>query len=295
MIAVDVGNARIKFGWFPCSEGKRGQSPGLPEPEATLRLDGRTPDFAPLAAWIEELSAKAAVDPGGQSHFREDASRPCPKIGTFPSVPLAWYIGSVNRPSATRLLDWLRSRRPQDRLTLLAAGDLPLEVRLPRPDMVGVDRLLDALAANVLRQPGRPGRSHRRGHGGHGRSGVGGRGLSGRGDSAGHCHVGPRLARVHRSAAAGGLLRVGRAAAGLGHRHRSGPPPGLFWGAVGGLRELIGQLAGAERPEVILTGGASPAVAELLGQSARLVPHLTLAGIALAAAAVPSPSGRGSG
>ena len=70
---------------------------------------------------------------------------------------------------------------------------------------------------------------------------------------------------------------------------------GLFWGAVGGLRELIGQLAGAERPEVILTGGASPAVAELLGQSARLVPHLTLAGIALAAAAVPSPSGRGSG
>ncbi len=70
---------------------------------------------------------------------------------------------------------------------------------------------------------------------------------------------------------------------------------GALLGRGGGIRELIGQLAGAERPQVILTGGASPAVAELLGQSARLVPHLTLAGIALAAAAVPSPSGRGSG
>ncbi|MGO8690048.1 MAG: type III pantothenate kinase [Thermoguttaceae bacterium] len=295
MIAVDVGNARIKFGWFPCSEGKRGQSPGLPEPEATLRLDGRTPDFAPLAAWIEELSAKAAVDPGGQSHFREDASRPCPKIGTVPSVPLAWYIGSVNRPSATRLLDWLRSRRPQDRLTLLAAGDLPLEVRLPRPDMVGVDRLLDALAANALRQPGRP---------------------------AVVIDVGTAVTVDLVSAAGaflGGAILPGIAMSAralheftdllplVDFSELAAPPPalgtdtvaalraGLFWGAVGGLRELIGQLAGAERPEVILTGGASPAVAELLGQSARLVPHLTLAGIALAAAAVPSPSGRGSG
>ncbi len=37
---------------------------------------------------------------------------------------------------------------------------------------------------------------------------------------------------------------------------------GLFWGAVGGVRELMGQLAGPERPQVILTGGASAAVAE---------------------------------
>ena len=41
-------------------------------------------------------------------------------------------------------------------------------------------------------------------------------------------------------------------------------------------------LAGGE-PEGFLTGGAGPAVAQLLGPSARHVPHLTLAGIALAA------------
>ena len=33
---------------------------------------------------------------------------------------------------------------------------MPLVIRLPRPDMVGVDRLLDALATNRLRPPGRP-------------------------------------------------------------------------------------------------------------------------------------------
>jgi type III pantothenate kinase len=58
---------------------------------------------------------------------------------------------------------------------------------------------------------------------------------------------------------------------------------GLLWGAVGAIRELIGRMAADAQPQVLLTGGASPAVAALLGSSARYVPHLTLAGIALAA------------
>jgi len=77
----------------------------------------------------------------------------------------------------------------------------------------------------------------------------------------------------------------------------AGPPPalgtsteqamqsGLFWGAVGAIRQLVerlGREAGGT-PEVFLTGGAGPAVAALLGPHARHVPHLTLAGIALAA------------
>ena len=62
---------------------------------------------------------------------------------------------------------------------------------------------------------------------------------------------------------------------------------GLFWGAVGAIRELIPRLSGqaANQVEVFLTGGAAPAVAELLSDAARYVPHLTLAGIALAAKA----------
>jgi type III pantothenate kinase len=62
---------------------------------------------------------------------------------------------------------------------------------------------------------------------------------------------------------------------------------GLFWGAVGAIRELIGRLsAGQPTPaDVFLSGGAGPAVAQLLGPATQHVPHLTLAGIALTAAA----------
>jgi pantothenate kinase type III len=54
---------------------------------------------------------------------------------------------------------------------------------------------------------------------------------------------------------------------------------------VGAIRQVTERLAGgaANRAQVFLTGGAGPAVAELLGARARYVPHLTLAGIALAA------------
>ena len=64
---------------------------------------------------------------------------------------------SAGRVAAARL--GCGTNGPQDRVTLPAAGDLPLKVAVSaRPDMVGVDRLLDAVAANRLRNPrrGRP-------------------------------------------------------------------------------------------------------------------------------------------
>jgi pantothenate kinase type III len=86
---------------------------------------------------------------------------------------------------------------------------------------------------------------------------------------------------------------------------------GLFWGAVGAIRQLIEELArhvdagatgilpvpscesvntiehGQEAHrtllQVFLTGGAGATVAKLLGPNAQHIPHLTLAGIALSA------------
>ena len=60
---------------------------------------------------------------------------------------------------------------------------------------------------------------------------------------------------------------------------------GLFWGAVGAIRQLIERLCetAGGRPQVFLTGGAGPAVADLLGGPTRHVPNLTLSGIAQAA------------
>ena len=132
LIAVDVGNSRIKLGLFRTAEAA-----GLPEPVSTLHLDGRFASFEQLAEWMAAFSPDA-----------------CAGIPA-PNAPFRWHIGSVNRPAASRLIDWLRDHRCDDEIMLLTSGDLPLTVRLPRPDMVGVDRLLDALAANRLRTPGR--------------------------------------------------------------------------------------------------------------------------------------------
>ena len=217
MIAVDVGNARIKLGWFD-----RRNAAGLPEPRQTLALDNRSRDFAALSTWLEGIPAACEASP-------------------------SWRIASVNRPAATRLLDWLRSNRPQDRIALLAAGDLPLAVELPRPDMVGVDRLLDAVAANVLRPPNRPAVVVDVGTAITVDLRVARGGLSRRVDPAGHRHVRPRPARVHRSAAAFGHFRTGRPAAGLGRFDRVGHAVRAFLGRHRG-RPPIDRADGRRRP-----------------------------------------------
>lgn len=252
LIAVDVGNNRIKLGWFEQAGDDR-----LPKPVAELQLPG--PVFQPqeLADWVACLGRPRTT----------------------------WWIGSVNRPATAELLQWIRFQRPEDRIVLLAASDLPLEVCVERPDMVGVDRLLNAVAANRLRSGDRP---------------------------AVVVDVGSAITVDLVSAAGaflGGAIMPGIAMSAqalhkftdllpLVEMRDLGEPPspvgratvpamqsGLFWGAVGGVRQLVAQMAeqiGAD-PEVFLTGGASPAVALLLASKARHVPHLTLAGIALTA------------
>jgi type III pantothenate kinase len=63
---------------------------------------------------------------------------------------------------------------------------------------------------------------------------------------------------------------------------------GLFWGAVGAMREVMARFAdGPTEPQVFLTGGGAPLFAVVLGEVSpgplEFVPHLTLAGIALTA------------
>jgi type III pantothenate kinase len=262
LIAVDVGNNRVKLGLF---DGAAGRKCGhLPEPGRTLTVAGDGAGLDGILNWLGPLEP---------SH-------------------VAWWIGSVNRPSATRLVDWLRNQAPAGNVTLLASGDLPLRVALERPDRVGIDRLLDALAANHLREPDRP---------------------------AIVVDVGTAI--TVDLVSADGVFQGGAIAPGLAMVARalhdytdmlplveaelSSPPPavgdstvaalhsGMFWGGVGTIRELITRMTpgGGPRPAVFLTGGASPAVAQLLGPEARHVPHLTLAGIALAAQSpIPNPS-----
>ncbi|MGW8256266.1 MAG: type III pantothenate kinase, partial [Thermoguttaceae bacterium] len=122
-LVVDIGNARIKMGVVPSLVGDV-----VSEPLRVLTLQGQSPQFDDIARWLGDLDREK----------------------------LAWFLASVNRPGATMLINWLRQHRSDDPITLLSAEDLPLVVRLPRPDMVGIDRLVDAVAVNRLRSAGRP-------------------------------------------------------------------------------------------------------------------------------------------
>ncbi|MCE5268790.1 MAG: type III pantothenate kinase [Planctomycetaceae bacterium] len=270
LVAVDVGNARIKLGLFD-----RDDAAAIPEPLGVLPLLGDAPALEQIVPWLAATSKHPA---------REQACR-------------RWIIASVNRPATSRLIEWLRDHRPADRITLLACGDLPLEVRLSRPDMVGIDRLVDAVAVNRLRRPG---------------------------SAAVIVDVGTAI--TIDLVSPDGAFLGGAILPGLGMAARAlheftdllplvnvcdltSPPPaigtatvpaiesGLFWGTVGAIRELIermhqGAISQPSPPaDVFLTGGAGAAVAELLGPDARYVPHLTLAGIALAAGLEPTDVG----
>ncbi|HEY7328977.1 MAG TPA: type III pantothenate kinase [Gemmataceae bacterium] len=66
-----------------------------------------------------------------------------------------WVVSGVHPQRRDQLIEWLRQRGQRVRL-LDDPKDLPLRVLVARPDHVGVDRLLDAVAANHRRTPGTP-------------------------------------------------------------------------------------------------------------------------------------------
>ncbi len=271
LIAVDVGNARIKLGLFAarCAAGSAASArAALPDPARTLSLDGDAPDLREMAVWLAA-----------------DGDR-----------PLSWWIASVHRAATTRLIDWLRAHRPDDRIILLAADDLPLTVRLERPDMVGVDRLVDAVAANRLRAANRPAVIVDVG------TAITVDWVAADGAFRGGAILpGLRMAArgLHEFTDLLPLVDVSELAApppALGTTTVSAMQSGLLWGTIGAIRQLIEQLAVdlgdakiAADPQVFLTGGASPVVARLLGREVMHVPNLTLSGIALSASQPDAP------
>ncbi|GAB6167345.1 hypothetical protein JCM19992_33450 [Thermostilla marina] len=203
---------------------------------------------------------------------------------------VSWYIGSVNRAGTTRLLEWQRTHRPQDRVVLLTYEDVPIDVRIPDPDMVGIDRLLDAAAADRLRSKGVPAVVVDLGtaitvdlvsaDGGF----LGGAILPGLAMAARALHEYTDLLP---------LIDVAEFDAPpdpLGTSTEAAMSAGLFWGPVGGVRELVARHEErlAAKAEIFVTGGNASQVVEALGERARLVPDLTLAGTAWTAARLES-------
>ena len=261
LVAVDIGNSRIKLGLF-----ERPLAETLPEASRTLALD---PDWSEsqLLEWL----------PAAPAHF-------------------AWWVSSVQRTVSTHLFDWLAAQHAERR-KLLVAADLPLEVALEHPDRVGMDRLVDCVGVNRLRAAGRAAVIVDLGtaitvdlvsaSGAFQGGGI----LPGIGMSARALHQFTDLLPLLS------MSELADPPAVLGTSTASAMRSGLYWGAIGAIREMIARLTAGrlDDAQVFLTGGAAPSVAGLLvdqrsgsaghpGLAAIYVPHLALSGIALAAA-----------
>ncbi|WP_425617073.1 type III pantothenate kinase [Anatilimnocola sp. NA78] len=250
LIAVDIGNSFAKLGWFAAERNAASELP-----LATQTADFRTED-GPGDELLEKL----------------------------PHEAVRWRVSSVNRAGQQRLGNWVRQHRPADDYRVLSRHDLPIEVLVDEPNKVGLDRLAAAVGANVLRTANTP-------------AIVVGAGtavtvnlLSSEGAFLG----GTILAGFRMSAEA---LFGGADQLPLTTLQPNEEPPevvgkntdaairsGLFWGAVGAVREIVERMK-AEldvEPELFITGGDLRRLSPLVAEHARYLPNLVLRGIAVA-------------
>ncbi len=251
LVVVDIGNTRLKLGVF---EGPSGTP--LPLPKGTLSI-----------AHDWQAAEVDAFLPHPVPHYR-------------------WVICSVNRPACARLVDWLR-KRGAEHVWEMEYTDLRVTADVERPDYVGIDRLANVVAVNRIRPASEPAIIVDMG------TALKVDLVSATGSFAGGT-IAPGLemsARaLHEYTDLLPLIEVTEPETALGKSTVEAMLSGLYWGAIGAVRELAERIvpAGSD-PEIILTGGTGTLFAGALeSHSARppqFVPHLTLAGIAIAAGA----------
>ena len=254
LLAVDVGNSRVKFGLFAADVIGNGPLQ-LPTIHKSLAI---APDAEVPWTIIREWSGSSAIgSPAGIV------------AGANPAI----------RDGITA--NWPADLPPPRVLT--DPAELGLPVQLEHPDRTGIDRLLNAVAVNCLRPDGRPAIIVDSGTAttvdalDAGGAFLGGAILPGFG----------LLARsLHRYTALLPLLTLEQLGDGppspLGKDTPAAIRSGLFYGQLGAVRELADSLErelGSGPATMFLTGGGGPLLATALPE-ARLVPHLGLHGLA---------------
>jgi type III pantothenate kinase len=253
LIAVDIGNSATKLGRFAGDQAAADSTRStLPAPAGTFRFaTGQSPP-AELAPWLPEERCQ-------------------------------WAVSSVHR-EGTRLLEaWLSEHRPDDTVKLLSRHDLPIQVRVAAPDRVGLDRLAAAVAANLLRPKNQPAIVVGAG------SAITVNLVAADGAFAGGAIL-PGFRMSAEALYGADLLPLTILApnddlpAPVGKDTESALRSGLFWGAVGAVRELVARISATldQPPSIFVTGGDLRQFAEHLGHGARYVPNLVLSGIAVA-------------
>jgi type III pantothenate kinase len=194
---------------------------------------------------------------------------------------LGWAVTGVHPQRRDQLVEWARQRG--DVVQVIDDWQqVPLRILLPEPQKAGIDRLLDAVAANSRRSAGTPAVVIDAG------SAVTVDWLDESGAFAGGA-IFPGLhlmaCALHDYTALLPLIEVFRPFPALpGNSTRAAMETGIFWGVAGGIRALVAEMAARcpLAPELFLTGGDGHLFQAVL-PGAHFWPHMTLEGIRLTA------------
>jgi len=259
VLAIDIGNTRVKFGQCALSSGSA--SPNCVEFAAFDSV--AEIDWKLIATWNETSPIAKIIVTGSNEQHVEQLLASCPERLPTPIT--------------------LRSRKK-----------IPIINETEVPDRVGIDRLLNGVAVNLMRAQSQPAIIVDSG------TAVTVDYISANGAFTGGAILpGVRLGArgLHEYTAAlphvdaKSLLTTTPDA--LGRETSSAILSGLYWGHVGAVRELVAQLSNLEskaKPILIFSGGASPMLVSHF-EDAIHEPFLSLQGLALTASAIDSAHG----
>jgi type III pantothenate kinase len=260
VLVADVGNSRIKLGVVVGPAGEAAGGRRLPTVTCRQDLDSHSFRPANLERWLAVAAPTSAVV----------------LVASVHDAAAARLEAALAELSATRQRP-LRQRR-------IRHLDLPLEIEVAEPHVVGIDRLAAAAAAGLVRQPERAAIVVNCGTA----ATIDIVSRTGR-FLGGAILPGPAL---WARALAEGTSRLPQVAA-----LEQGPPPampgrstqeaiaaGIGWGFRGAIAGLVAEARRAVGGEadLILTGGWRAAVRDAIPDAIEM-PELVLAGIALAA------------
>ncbi len=272
LLAIEVGSSRVKFGWYPDTTACESDSKSSQLPIAAPKL--REP-----AEWL----VVAHVDESSESFFKQIGDWLEQLDNTDPHLLLA----SVHAEAAERVQEVLRKQGYQP-LRQLTGADLPIKTLVEQPEKVGIDRLLNGVAANRLREADRPaividlGTANTVDLITEEGAFAGGAILPGIAMSARALHDNTSaLPHLLPDALKASVNPVGKSTL-------EAIASGLYWGAVGSVSELICRMSKDldQSPQLFITGGDARLVASNVTNEngpAQHIPHMVLAGIYLTA------------
>jgi type III pantothenate kinase len=257
MITIDVGNSRVKLGLF--------------ETGRDLERSRQLPDY------LQSMAVEV------------DEAIPWEELGRWKDHPphevSSVVLGGVNPRGRDKVLDGWPATGWPDPLVIDNPFVLPLTLNVDSPRTVGVDRLLNAVAANVIRPPGRAVIVIDSGTATTvdvvSADGVfeGGAILPGFQlcSQALHQYT-ALLPRIPNEELAKSTPKP------LGKNTREAIRSGLFWGQLGAVKELVRHLREQlpSDPLTVVTGGAGRLLVPQLPRAVIHEPYLALQGLVIA-------------